>query len=137
EKSSDDGRIYRWTNAYDIMRNQPLFGIGLGRYGGAVGERNFGTMYVDSYYFKTLAEMGLLGLSLYVWLMYSLLRRSYQVWMQVRGRPGFYLYGGVFVGLLGVVLHNGFENIFEVPFMSTFFWLLAGVLLSLPYWKQS
>lgn len=133
EKSSQDGRLYRWTNAYDIMRNQPLFGIGLGRYGGAVGERNFGTTYVDSYYFKTLAEVGLVGLSLYVWLMFSLLRGGYRIWMHVRGRPEFYLYGGILAGLIGVVLHNGFENIFEVPFMSTFFWLMTGFLLSFPY----
>lgn len=133
EKSSQDGRIKRWTNAYDMMRNQPVFGMGLGRYGGAVGERHFGTKYVDNYYFKTLAETGLVGISLLAWLLFSLLRSGLRIWMRQRGSIDFYVYGGVFAGLLGVVLHNGFENIFEVPFMSTFFWLLSGILLALPH----
>ncbi len=136
EKSSNDGRIARWLNSYDIMRNQPIYGIGLGRYGGAVGERNFGTIYVDSYYFKTLAETGLLGLSLYLWLMFSILQNIYRIWLRQKGQPDYFLYGGVFAGLIGVMLHNGVENIFEVPFMNTFFWLLVGFMLSQPFLKS-
>jgi O-antigen ligase len=136
EKSSNDGRIARWLNAYDQMRMEPVFGLGLGRYGGAVGNRHFGTTYVDSYYFKTMAEIGLIGLGLYLWLMVVLLKNGYDVWMRQKGRPDFLLYAGVLAGLLGVVLHNGVENIFEVPFMNTYFWLLAGFLLSIPYLKD-
>lgn len=133
EKSSNDGRIARWLNAYDHMRHEPVFGLGLGKYGGAVGDRHFGTTYVDSYYFKTLAEVGLIGLGLYLWLMVVLLRNGYNVWIRFKGRREFLLYAGVLAGLLGVILHNGVENIFEVPFMNTYFWLLTGILLSLPY----
>jgi O-antigen ligase len=136
EKSSNDGRIARWLNAYDQMRGEPVFGLGLGRYGGAVGNRHFGTIYVDSYYFKTLAEIGLIGLGLYLWLMVVLLKNGYDVWIRQKGRPDFLLYAGVLAGLLGVVLHNGVENIFEVPFMNTYFWLLTGFLLSLPYLRD-
>jgi putative inorganic carbon (HCO3(-)) transporter len=136
-KSSNDGRIARWMNSYDIMRNQPFYGAGLGRYGGAVGERNFGTTYVDSYYFKTLAETGLLGISLYLWIMYSISLSGYRIWKREKGHANYYIYGGILAGLLGVMLHNGVENIFEVPFMNTFFWLLAGLMLSLPYMKKN
>lgn len=132
EKSSNDGRIARWLGAYDMMRGEPIFGLGLGKYGGAVGNRNFGTTYVDSYYFKTLAEMGIAGLSLYIWLMIVLLRNGYAAWIKEKGRRSYLLYGSVLAGLLGVVLHNAVENIFEVPFMNTFFWLLTGILLALP-----
>lgn len=132
EKSSSDGRIARWLNAYDMMRSKPGFGLGLGRYGGAVGDRHFGTTYVDSYYFKTLAEIGLIGLSLYLWLMFLLFKNGYDIWRKQKGGE-FFLYGGILAGLLSVIMHNAVENIFEVPFMNTFFWLLAGVLLSLPY----
>jgi O-antigen ligase len=135
EKSSNDGRIARWLNSYDLMRHEPVLGMGLGRYGGAVGQRNFGTIYVDSYYFKTLAEMGLLGLTVYLWLMAALFRSGFRIWRAERGGQ-FFLYGGVLAGLLGVILHNAVENIFEVPFMNTYFWLLAGLLLSLPYLRE-
>jgi len=135
-KSSENGRIQRWIGAYDQMRNNPVFGTGLGHYGGAVADRHFGTIYVDSYYFKTLAETGLLGLGVYAWLMLMLMRNSLAVWKSSARTRQFFLYGGVFAGLLAVILHNGVENIFEVPFMNTFFWLIAGVLLSLPYLRS-
>lgn len=134
EKSSNDGRIARWLGSYDMMRNEPLFGLGLGRYGGAVGNRHFGTTYVDSYYFKTLAETGMVGLGVYLWLMFVLFRSGFRIWRSRRGQD-FFLCGGLLAGLLGVILHNAVENIFEVPFMNTYFWLMAGMLLSFPLLK--
>ncbi|HEY0827928.1 MAG TPA: O-antigen ligase family protein [Bacilli bacterium] len=136
-KSSNDGRLNRYMNAYDKMRDNPFFGEGLGHYGGAVGERRFGTTYVDSYYFKTLAETGLLGLSLYLWLMASLLYGAYLIWRRQKGTKPYFLYGGIFAGLLAVIVHNAVENIFEMPFMNTFFWLLAGMMLSQPFLSKT
>ncbi|RXT14641.1 O-antigen ligase [Ammoniphilus sp. CFH 90114] len=136
EKSSADGRIGRWLGAYDMMRANPSYGLGLGHYGGAVGDRHFGTIYVDSYYFKTLAEMGIIGLGIYFWLMGSLMKNGYQIWRRQKDRSAFFLYAGLFTGIVAVVLHNAVENIFEVPFMNTFFWLLAGMMLSFPYLRD-
>lgn len=135
EKSSKDGRIGRWLGAYDMMRSHPSYGLGLGHYGGAVGERNFGTIYVDSYYFKTLAEMGLVGLGILLWLMGTIVRNAYQIWREQKGEK-FYMYAGLLTGILAVVLHNAVENIFEVPFMNTFFWLIVGMMLSFPYLRK-
>ncbi len=136
EKSSQDGRIGRWLGAYDMMRVSPAYGLGLGHYGGAVGDRHFGTIYVDSYYFKTLAEMGLVGLGLYFWLMGSIIKNGYSIWRRQKDRSSFYLYLGVFAGVIAVILHNAVENIFEVPFMNTYFWLLVGMMLAFPYLRD-
>lgn len=136
EKSSKDGRIARWLGAYDVMRVQPFYGVGLGHYGGAVGERNFDTIYVDSYYFKTLAEMGIVGLGAFLWLMGTIVRNGYQIWKTQRRRRMFYMYAGLLTGILAIVLHNAVENIFEVPFMNTYFWLVVGLALSFPYLEQ-
>ncbi|WP_066633879.1 O-antigen ligase family protein [Desulfolucanica intricata] len=136
EKSSNDGRIARWLGAYEQMSYEPLFGKGIGHYGGAVADRYFGTNYVDSYYFKTLAEMGLTGIVLFLWLMLSVSRLMYAVWQQWKGQPGYYLLGGLFTGLLAVLLHNGVENIFEVPFMNSYFWFLCGLVLAFRFFKK-
>lgn len=133
EKSSKDGRIGRWLGAYDVMRVQPFYGAGLGHYGGAVGERNFNTIYVDSYYFKTLAEMGIVGLGAFLWLMASIIKNGYRIWKEQRRRRMFYMYAGLLTGILAIVLHNAVENIFEVPFMNTYFWLVVGLAMSFPY----
>lgn len=136
EKSSRDGRIHRWLGSYDQMRHEPFFGKGIGHYGGAVGDRYFGTTYVDSYFFKTLAEMGLIGIALFMWLMLSVAHAIYSVWKQCKGHLEYHLIGGLFIGLMAVILHNGVENIFEVPFMNSYFWFLSGLVLAFPYFGK-
>lgn len=137
EKSATNGRIARWLNAFDKMRHEPFFGAGLGQYGGAVGARHFSTIYVDNYYAKTMAEMGLVGIGLFLWLIGSLIRSGYQAWVSVWKSSYRFLAAGLFGGLLAVILHNGVENIFEVPFMNVLFWLCAGLLLGLPKWQPT
>ncbi len=132
-KSLSDGRLARWLNAFDQMSYDPLFARGIGHYGGAVGARHFGTTYVDSYFFKTLAELGLVGIILFIWLMAVLVYRLYRTWKNHRGEREHLLLAGLFTGLFAVILHNGVENIFEVPFMNSYFWFLNGLVLAFPY----
>ncbi|PTQ53639.1 MAG: O-antigen polymerase [Hydrogenibacillus schlegelii] len=131
EKSARDGRIARWLGSFHQMRFDPLFGRGIGHYGGATGNRFFGTTYVDGYYFKTMAEMGLPGLILFVWLMVAVFRTLFARWQAARGRPEGALLLGLLAADLAVALHNAVENIFEVPFMNAYFWLAAGLALAL------
>jgi len=128
EKSAQDGRIGRWTDAFQIMQKDPFFGLGIGHYGGAVGSRYFHTVYVDSYYFKTLAELGLIGLGLFVWLIITAAKELYDIWQEWKGTVEYPLLGGIVIGLFAVMLHNGVENIFEVPFMNSYFWFLIGLV---------
>ncbi|MBM7108029.1 O-Antigen ligase [Brevibacillus laterosporus] len=131
EKSSQSGRVARWTNAYHRMRLEPLFGAGPGHWGGAVGSRYFGTIYTDSYMFKTLAETGIIGLTLLITMMLAIVKYAAQATLRWKNSPYFYTGLGLFCGFLAVFFHNFVENIFEVPFMSTFFWLLGGMVAAL------
>jgi O-antigen ligase len=130
-KSESDGRIARWKNSYYEMMKEPLFGKGLGHYGGAVASRRFGTIYSDSYLFKTIAETGILGTGLLLTLMFMSLRYALKAAKEWRNSPRYFLFVGLFCGLLAAALHNMVENIFEVPFMSTYFWLMSGFLAGL------
>lgn len=132
EKSASDGRVARWTGALDQAINEPFFGKGLGQYGGAVAQRNFGISYVDNYYAKTVAELGFVGLTLFVWLLLSILYQAYRRFTDVKDNRTRWLMRGVFAGISAVILHNGVENIFEVPFMAVYFWFFAGSLLAAP-----
>ncbi len=133
EKSLQAGRLGRWLDAYDHLRMNPLFGRGPGRHGGAVAARAFGIPYADNYYVKLAAELGLVGLAAYLlWLGRTLLE-GFRSWMKVRSDRRFYLLGGLMGGLVAVVLHNGVENIFEVPYLNCYFWLLAGLLAAYPH----
>ncbi|MBE3554805.1 MAG: hypothetical protein IMW85_07425 [Thermicanus sp.] len=91
---------------------------------------------MDSYYFKTLAELGLPGVLLLAWLLFSVGFLLYRLWSTTKGRREHFLLGGILIGLTAVIFHNGVENIFEVPFMNSYFWFLTGLMLSYPYWGE-
>lgn len=135
-KSAQSGRISRWFEAYDQMRSNPLFGSGMGHFGGAVAKRNFNTVYVDNYYLKTMAEMGLLGLTAFIWLMLRTIREGYNSLKSLASPETKFMALGMFGGLLAIILHNAVENIFEIPYLNTYFWLIAGLLLALPFNTQ-
>ena len=123
------GRIARWGHAYDQMRRNPLFGAGLGRYGGAVAARFFGSPYVDNYYAKTLAETGLLGLVSYLALIGVYLRDVFRIWRNVADLRMKRLIAGVFSALVVFTAHAFVENIFEVPTVNMLFWLVGTLVL--------
>lgn len=131
DSSSQGGRVGRWGEAYDKMRIEPLFGVGLGHHGGAVASRHFGTIYSDSYFFKSLAEYGLIGIILWLGLVVSMLKYGARLIRKLIGSPHFFPVLGLFGGLIAVATHNLVENIFEVPFMALYFWLFGGFLCAL------
>lgn len=132
--SARAGRVARWNMALDKLQNHPVVGEGFGRFGGAVAARHIpSSNYVDNFYLKTAAESGILGIAALLWLLLSSLRCALNSYRRLTDT---YLKGlavGLISGLLGVLLHNGVENIFEVPMMTVYFWLLVGITAVLPY----
>lgn len=123
------GRIARWEHAYDQMRYNPLFGAGLGRYGGAVAAHYFGIIYVDNEYAKTLAEIGLVGLLSFFALLFVYLRDVWRVWKRATDPRMKFILTGIFCSLVVLVVHNSIENIFEVPSMNFLFWFVGSLAL--------
>jgi len=135
KSSQKGGRLGRWDQALSYWRGAPLTGVGLGRFGGAVAARHFpeDSFYVDNFYLKVSTETGLLGILALVFLLLcglNLARRSLD---EVDDEELHTLGLGILAGLVGVLVHNGVENIFEVPMMSTYFWFFLGVLAALPW----
>lgn len=131
--SARAGRVARWNTAIDKVQANPLFGEGFGRYGGAVAARYIPTSnYVDNFYLKTAAESGLIGLAALVLLLVSGVRCILNSYRRLTDPYLKGLAGGLIAGLIGVLLHNGVENIFEVPAMTSYFWLLLGMTTVLP-----
>lgn len=132
--SARAGRLARWNMAMDKIKNHPLVGEGFGRFGGAVAARHVpSSLYVDNFYLKTAAESGIIGLAALVWLFVNGIRCALNAYRRLTDPYLKGLAGGLIAGLLGVLLHNGVENIFEVPLMSAYFWLLLGMTAALPH----
>ncbi len=132
--SERGGRIGRWTQTLATWETSPALGVGLGRFGGAVAARFYpnDSFYADNFYLKTGAEAGWLGLLAFLFLVVSGLRLARSRLDQVDDLPTLALGLGVLAGLVGILAHNGVENIFEVPMMATYFWFFLGLLAAIP-----
>ena len=108
-------------------------GVGLGHFGGAVAMNNKDlipdTFYMDNYWLKTMVEMGSIGIAAFGVLILVLIIWSVRSIKHSRGYSTKLIVSGGFAGLCGVIVHNLVENVFEVPYMVVYFWVIASIVL--------
>lgn len=145
EASMRGGRMVRWETGKELLSSvNEWLGFGLGRFGGAVAMQNkvieetetFKYFYMDNYYLKTLVEMGYLGLIFFLIMLVGLIIILIRSIYRVRNDNVFPLAVSMFAGMMGVLVHCYFENIFEVPYMTAYFWALAAGIIYLGYFRK-
>lgn len=131
-KSSQAGRLYRWGVGIERWKTSKFLGLGLGRYGGAVAMNNqLAPFYLDNYYLKTLTEMGIYGVAGLAFVIITFLIFSLKI-IRVQGdRRKKLLTIGLFSGAMGVFAQNFVENIFEVPAMAIYVWIIMALINTL------
>lgn len=143
ESSLRGGRLVRWLTGLRILDYYPVFGLGLGGFGGAVAMNHqmstlidaevVKTFYMDNYFLKTAAESGYFGLIAFVMLMYCVIINSFRAIKTSVGKLDRELSTGIMAGLCGVITHNLVENVFETPMMASLFWLFVAVIMGIWY----
>ena len=136
------GRALRWNVGLSLLQSSnPWLGFGLGRFGGAIAMQNqviegLEYFYMDNYYLKTLVEMGYVGLGSYIiTLLFTLLACARTLFK--RHKDALTTRGiGMLCGMIGVLAHCYFENIFEVPYMTAYFWAFAASILFLGFRRR-
>lgn len=141
--SMKGGRLIRWLTGFQILQEHPWFGLGLGSFGGAVASNHdlsaivrgasVPTFYMDNFYMKIAAEAGIIGIMVFVWLMWQVFAISLKTVTIVKDKTSHELGIGILAGLLGVIVHNCVENVFEVPMMAAMFWMFVAVMAQLWY----
>ena len=132
--NNNGGRGERWALGLKLLEDNPVWGFGLGRFGGAIAMQNqtvegLEYFYMDNYYLKTLVEMGYVGLVSYVYLLISKVYATVRGLFRTRKSPLSLLAIGMFCGNIGVLAHSFFENIFEVPYMNSYFWGMTAAIM--------
>jgi len=128
-KSAAGGRLYRWAIGYELWTRNKLFGVGLGRFGGAVAINNrLAPFYLDNYYLKTLVEMGIYGVAGLLFVIICFIVSSLRAIGNQHSIKGRIMTIGLFSGAMGVLAQNFVENIFEVPGMVVYFWLTVALI---------
>lgn len=136
------GRAERWFIGMSLLNNNnPILGFGLGRFGGAIAMQNqviegLKYFYLDNYYLKTLVEMGYVGLGAYLILLLSTVICSARTLCKRRLDRLQTRAIGLLCGMIGVLAHCYFENIFEEPYMAAYFWGFAAAILFLGFRRK-
>lgn len=133
--SAVGGRIFRWNLGIEKLMENLWLGTGFGRFGGAVAA-NHGirdTVYMDNYYLKIAVETGLLGITAFVLLIGSLIVWCLRAIRNLKKSPYVNLVQGIFAGMCGLLIHAFAENVFEVPSVNTYFWIMAGIVMYLGF----
>lgn len=136
--SAAGGRIARWTIGIEALKQHPVFGLGLGQFGGAVAQ-NYkipNAFYVDNYFLKIAVEMGMVGLGAFCVFIYNILSWGLRAVIRITNVNNRSMAQGIYAGLVGIIVPNLVENVFEVPMMLAYFSIFTALLIYLGYTLQ-
>jgi len=137
------GKLELWKVASEMIKDFPLSGVGPGafiielpNYGSQLGLKLFKT-YTDSaenYLFQAGSELGLVGLALFLWLFYLILRRLRQSQKSraLNGEDRLLLLGAA-LGLFSLFINYLFHSYIGSFEVNVFFWILVAII---PAWSQ-
>lgn len=116
-------RMNYWEGALRIIKKSPIIGVGLG---------NFNlpqSRYAHNSYLQIWAEMGILGIISFLWLIVSILKISFK---NLRNSPDRAKIAAFIASSVAFLIHNFVEFSFFLPEVAILWWLITGLLLSFP-----
>jgi O-antigen ligase len=118
---SASARIRSWRRVLQDFKQHPLLGYGVTGYS-----------FVDSQYFRTLIELGVLGLFVFCYLLYSIFQQIKHNLQQVRKPVHRGLILGILAGVGAIYTHAIGANTFIIIRIMEPFWFLLGIAVALP-----
>jgi O-antigen ligase len=135
ESSMRGGRILRAIKGFELFTQHFWTGMGLGQFGGSVAlsHKLNNTFSMDNYYLKTAVEMGIVGLIALLMLLYNTIAWCSRAVLRIEDEEQKDWARGIVAGLISVVAYNLTENMLEIPLISSYFWMSAGIVMFLSY----
>ncbi len=118
--SSATQRVQSWQGILRDIRFHPILGYGITGY-----------WFIDAQYFRTLIELGILGLCIYLYLMYRIFRFLLQTYHLSDDNYVKGLSMGVLAGFISLLLHSIGSNTFIIVRIMEPFWFLMGLVVVL------
>jgi O-antigen ligase len=121
--TSTSARLIYMSAATDAFVERPVFGWGV-----------TGWHFVDSQYFRTLSETGIVGFAAFVFLVYRIFAVAFHSRRKLSdGDPVFYgLSCGFIAGFVGLLVHAIGSNTFIIVRIMEPFWLCCALVYVLP-----
>lgn len=126
-------RANNWREAMTVVKERPLFGVGLNNYTRITFLRNFHrTEYPHNCYLQIAVEMGLIGLISFSWVFWVLFKEGLDRLKQLKERLNYHLLLGAMVGLGGFLIQSFFDTNFYSTQLSSLMWLTVGLIVTIP-----
>ena len=123
-EASPQARLESWKIVlFERFPNSPLFGYGVAKY------------FIDGQIFLTLCEVGLIGLSLFIWMLARLFKMVKDIIDLEAIQNDNFSMGlslGFLAGFVGLFFNAIGTNVFIVIRVMEPFWFIAAIVLSLP-----
>ncbi len=120
---STQARLDLYNAAFEGWKQYPLLGWGV-----------TGFRFLDAQYMKVLVESGLIGLAAFLILLAGISKTGKSMMNFTKGKDTFYrgISMGYFAGFLGLCAHAIGTNTFIIIRIMEPFWLLTGIVVSIP-----
>lgn len=119
--TSTSARIKSWKEAFSDFPKHPLLGYGVTGY-----------HFVDAQFPRVLVETGMLGLTAFLYLLYSILKLALKNLKEIKA-PYYQGLGiGFLAGFVGLIVHAFGANTFIIVRIMEPFWFFAGIIAVLP-----
>ncbi|GBF12293.1 O-antigen ligase [Tepidibacillus sp. HK-1] len=136
QMSSEYGRIAFWMAAFEKIKENPIFGVGLGMFGDSVPQRHnipFAT-WVDNHYIKLGAEMGILGAIAFIALILSIMLVAHIMYGKATEVKQKVYLMGIAGAIMTMAIENVTASILEALTDAVYFYAFIGMLFAL-HWK--
>ncbi|HEY9766623.1 MAG TPA: O-antigen ligase family protein, partial [Chroococcales cyanobacterium] len=133
EHSSNSFRLNVWSAVFHMIRDNWLFGIGIGN--GAFTKAyplymisGFEALAAYNIFLEAMVEAGIFGLLAFLWLLLAGFARS--LLFAFKGQERFWA-AGLGASLLGLMAHGMVDTVFFRPSVQLLFWLLLALIIRL------
>jgi len=131
-------REFYWNTAADVIRRYPWFGCGYSAYVQTLRDLQVGhEEYPHNSLLHITAELGFIGLILYVWFFTVLILKVREVLSSIARERDLFLIGSALAaGILAWAIHSLMDTAWASLQLSVLWWLFIGIVLSLGLIKQ-
>lgn len=118
-------RLNYWKDTLRIIKASPLVGVGLGNFNLAHSR------YAHNSYLQIWAEMGILGLISWLWIIFASFKSGFQ---KLRASENqYYIIAGLASASVAFLAHNLIDFSFFLLEVSLIWWVISGLILSFKF----
>ena len=133
--SSNSFRVNVWTGVFQMIHDHPIVGVGIGN----TAFRKMYSLYMLSgfealgaynIFLEVMAEMGIIGLVVFTWLLVAYLARNFLTYWLGQGESRWWAVA-VIAGLVGMGIMGMVDTVYYRPAIQLQFWLLLAITVAI------